>query len=165
MIFADIRHRAIILAGRNTAVAGPPQVASPPQRAAHDPTARSVSRAAAKKQPVCQAPHPRTLTRTFRRFRAQDSANPPTLSTGGQVQHLISGWNHGTPPYPYIAVIDESAPTREKGRFGADRPKRRLAPHSDPRRFETAREMHRLRREEHLKGGDIIAILAAEPDL
>ncbi|MEV8601060.1 recombinase family protein [Streptomyces griseoviridis] len=86
------------------------------------------------------------------------------MSMGGQIQHAIAGWNHGYPPYPYIAVIDENAPVREKGRFGADRPKKKLAPHPDPRRFDAARELCRLRREEHLKGPDIVAILKAEPD-
>jgi hypothetical protein len=86
------------------------------------------------------------------------------MSMGGQVQHAIQGWNHGHPPYPYIAVIDENAPAPDRGRFGEARPKRRLAPHPDPRRFDAARELHRLRREEHLKAADIIAILSAEPD-
>lgn len=86
------------------------------------------------------------------------------MSTGGQIQHTIGGWNHGYPPYPYIAVVDESAPVRDKGRFGVMRPKRKLAPHPDARRFDAARELCRLRREEHLKAADIIAILAAEPD-
>ncbi|MGW6804185.1 recombinase family protein [Streptomyces sp. NPDC055039] len=87
------------------------------------------------------------------------------MSMGGQIQHAINGWNHGYPPYPYTTVIDESAPVREKGRFGAERPKRKLAPHADPRRFDAARELCRLRREEHLKAADIITILASEPDL
>lgn len=86
------------------------------------------------------------------------------MSMGGQIQHAINGWNHGYPPYPYIAVIDGSAPVREKGRFGAERPKRKLTPHPDPRRFDAARELCRLRREERLKAADIIAILSAEPD-
>jgi hypothetical protein len=86
------------------------------------------------------------------------------MSMGGQIQHAISGWNHGYAPYPYITRIDENAPVREKGRFGADRPKKKLAPHPDSRRFDAARELCRLRREEHLKAADIIAILAAEPD-
>ncbi|MEW2434294.1 recombinase family protein [Streptomyces caniferus] len=87
------------------------------------------------------------------------------MSTGGQIQHAINGWNHGYPPYPYVAVIDEHAPAQERGRFGVNRPKRKLEPHPDSRRFEAARELCRLRREEHLKAADIIAILAAEPDL
>ncbi|MFD4947001.1 recombinase family protein [Streptomyces sp. NPDC058409] len=86
------------------------------------------------------------------------------MSMGGQIQHAISGWNHGYAPYPYIRVVDESAPVRARGRFGADRPRHKLAPHSDPRRFDAARELCRLRREEHLKSADIIAILASEPD-
>ncbi|MFJ8676770.1 recombinase family protein [Streptomyces sp. NPDC093589] len=86
------------------------------------------------------------------------------MSTGGQIQHAINGWNHGYPPYPYVAVIDENAPAQERGRFGVNRPKRKLEPHPDSRRFEAARELCRLRREEHLKAADIIAILAAEPD-
>ncbi|MFI1884866.1 recombinase family protein [Streptomyces jumonjinensis] len=84
------------------------------------------------------------------------------MSTGGQIQHAIAGWNHGYPPYPYIAAIDENAPVREK-RFGVVRPKRKLAPHPDSRRFDAARELCRLRREEHLRAADIIAILAADP--
>ncbi|NQE89574.1 hypothetical protein HPY32_21680 [Nocardia terpenica] len=40
----------------------------------------------------------------------------------------------------------------------------KLAPHPDSRRFDAARELCRLRREEHLKSADIIALLAAEPD-
>ncbi|MFD9871725.1 recombinase family protein [Streptomyces niveus] len=86
-------------------------------------------------------------------------------SMGGQVQHAISGWNHGYPPYPYTAVVDENAPVPEKARFGTERPKRKLAPHPDPRRFDAARELCRLRREEYLKAPDIVAILAAAPDL
>ncbi|WNV82901.1 recombinase family protein [Umezawaea sp. Da 62-37] len=86
------------------------------------------------------------------------------MSTGGQIQHAINGWNHGYPPYPYTTEIDLTAPTREKGRFGAVRPKRKLVPHLDPRRFDAARELCRLRREEHLKTADIITILASEPD-
>ncbi|MEU8892956.1 recombinase family protein [Streptomyces sp. NPDC048442] len=85
-------------------------------------------------------------------------------STDGQVQHAINGWNHGYPPYPYIAVLDESAPRHEGGRFGPARPKKKLAPHPDPRRFDAAREMHRLRREEHLSTPDIMAALAQAPD-
>jgi hypothetical protein len=84
------------------------------------------------------------------------------MSMGGQAQHAIAGWNHGYPPYPYTTVVDENAPLREN-RFGV-RPKKRLVPHPDPRQFETAREVHRLRREEHLLGQDIVAILEAEPD-
>ncbi|MGI5337746.1 recombinase family protein [Streptomyces sp. CA-181903] len=87
------------------------------------------------------------------------------MSMGGQFQHAINGWNHGYPPYPYVAKIDENAPVREKGgRFGVARPKKKLARHPDPRRFDAARELCRLRREEHLKTADIIAILSAEPD-
>ncbi|MFE4829926.1 recombinase family protein [Streptomyces sp. NPDC056672] len=85
-------------------------------------------------------------------------------SLGGQVQHTVGGWNHGYPPYPYTVVVDQDAPVREKERFGAVRPKRKLVPHPDPRRFDAARELCRLRREEHLKCADIIAILASEPD-
>jgi len=86
------------------------------------------------------------------------------MSMGGQIQHAINGWNHGYPPYPYTTVIDPDAPARARGRFGGDRPRRKLVPHPDPRRFDTARELCRLRREEHLKTADIITILAAEPD-
>jgi hypothetical protein len=86
------------------------------------------------------------------------------MSMGGQVQHTIAGWNHGVPPYPYVAVVDENAPVREKSRFGLARPKKKLVPHPDPRRFDAARELCRLRREEHLKGADIIAVLSSEPD-
>lgn len=86
------------------------------------------------------------------------------MATGGQVQHAINGWNHGHPPYPYIAVVDPAAPVRGTGRFGDPRPKRKLAPHPDPRRFDTARELCRLRREEHLKAADIIKVLAADPE-
>ncbi|MEU6406150.1 recombinase family protein [Streptomyces sp. NPDC046985] len=86
------------------------------------------------------------------------------MSMGGQVQHAIGGWNHGYPPYPYIAVIDENAPVRDKARFGIARPKRRLAPHPDSRRFDAASELCRLRREEHLKAADITAILSSDPD-
>ena len=86
------------------------------------------------------------------------------MSTGGQVQHAVQGWNHGYPPYPYTLVLDEAAPQRGRGRFGEARPKRKLAPHPDGRRFDAARELCRLRREEHLKTSEIIAILAADPD-
>ncbi|MFF1717305.1 recombinase family protein [Streptomyces sp. NPDC058268] len=86
------------------------------------------------------------------------------MSMGGQIQHAINGWNHGYPPYPYTTEIDENAPVRQ-GRFGEGRPKRKLVPHADPRRFDAARELCRLRREEHLKAADIIAILEASPDL
>lgn len=86
------------------------------------------------------------------------------MSMGGQVQHAINGWNHGYPPYPYIAVIDESAPRQEGGRFGPARPKKKLAPHPDARRFDATRELHRLRREKFLKTAAIVAALAADPD-
>ncbi|MFD7829378.1 recombinase family protein [Streptomyces sp. MJM8645] len=86
------------------------------------------------------------------------------MSMGGQVQHAIAGWNHGAPPYPYVAVVDLDAPVPEKGRLGVAREKKKLAPHPDLRRFDAARELCRLRREEHLKAADIIAILEAEPD-
>jgi len=86
------------------------------------------------------------------------------MSKGGQVQHAINGWNHGYPPYPYTTVIDESAPAPAGGRFGVTRPKRKLVAHPDSRRFDAARELCRLRREEHLKSAEIIAILAAAPD-
>ncbi|MFJ5739972.1 recombinase family protein [Streptomyces microflavus] len=84
------------------------------------------------------------------------------MSMGGQVQHAINGWNHGIPPYPYIAVVDKDAPPPAPGRFGEARPKKKLVPHADPRRFDASRELCRLRREEHLKAADIIAILSAD---
>jgi hypothetical protein len=86
------------------------------------------------------------------------------MSMGGQVEHAVNRWNHGHPPYPHVAVLDESAPRQERGRFGPARPKKKLAPHPDTRRFDAAGEIHRLRREEHLKTPDIVAALAAEPD-
>ncbi|WP_280245845.1 MULTISPECIES: recombinase family protein [Nocardia] len=86
------------------------------------------------------------------------------MSMGGQIQHAINGWNHGYPPYPYTTVVDETAPAPARGRFGATRPKRKLAPHRDARRFDAARELCRLRREEQLTTAQIIAILAADPD-
>lgn len=86
------------------------------------------------------------------------------MSMGGQIQHAINGWNHGYPPYPYTTAIDENAPTSARNRFGEARPKRKLIPHPDSRRFTAAGELHRLRREEHLKSADIIAVLSAEPD-
>ncbi|MEU3500197.1 recombinase family protein [Streptomyces hundungensis] len=85
-------------------------------------------------------------------------------SMGGQVQHAIQGWNHGYPPYPYTTMVDESAPAPDRGRFGVARVKRKLVPHPDARRFDAAGELCRLRREEHLKGADIVAILEADPD-
>ncbi|MFJ8041241.1 recombinase family protein [Kitasatospora sp. NPDC096147] len=87
------------------------------------------------------------------------------MSMGGQYQHTLGGWNHGHPPYPYTTVVDENAPAAARNRFGIERPKRKLAPHPDQRRVEAARLLCRLRREEHLKGADIVAVLAAEPDL
>ncbi|MFJ4342658.1 recombinase family protein [Streptomyces sp. NPDC088915] len=86
------------------------------------------------------------------------------MSMGGQVQHAVGGWNHGVPPYPYVAVVDENAPPPTRGRFGEARPKKKLVPHPDVRRFDASRELCRLRREEHLKSGDIIAILSADPE-
>ncbi|MFI1225984.1 MULTISPECIES: recombinase family protein [unclassified Streptomyces] len=86
------------------------------------------------------------------------------MSMGGQFQHALGGWNHGYPPYPYVAVVDENAPPPPRGRFGEARPKKKLAPHPDPRRFDASRELCRLRREEHLKSGDIIATLSADPE-
>ncbi|MFJ5121926.1 recombinase family protein [Kitasatospora sp. NPDC088548] len=85
-------------------------------------------------------------------------------SMGGQVQHAVNGWNHGYPPYPYTTVVDENAPVTDRGRFGLARPKRKLAPHPDPRRFDAAQLLCRLRREEQMKAADIIAVLTAEPD-
>ncbi|MER8103327.1 recombinase family protein [Kitasatospora sp. NPDC094016] len=92
-------------------------------------------------------------------------ANLMEMSMGGQIQHAVQGWNHGSPPYPYAVEVDPNAPESRPGRFGVTRPKKRLIPHPDPRRFDAARELCRLRREEHLKGTEIIAVLAAEPDL
>lgn len=83
------------------------------------------------------------------------------MSMGGQIQHALGGWNHGVPPWPYTTVVDEHAPPPST-RFGS-RPKRRLVPHEDPRRFAAAREMNRLRRVEHLRDGEIIAVMSAEP--
>ncbi|MGW0895751.1 recombinase family protein [Streptomyces goshikiensis] len=86
------------------------------------------------------------------------------MSMGGQIQHALGGWNHGYPPYPYVAVADENAPPPGRGRFGETRPKKKLVRHPDGRRFEATRELCRLRREEHLKSADIIAILSADPE-
>ncbi|MFJ4879699.1 recombinase family protein [Streptomyces sp. NPDC088745] len=86
------------------------------------------------------------------------------MSMGGQVQHAVGGWNHGIPPYPYVAVVDENAPPPTRGRFGEARPKKKLVPHPDVRRFDATRELCRLRREEYLKAADIIAILSADPE-
>lgn len=87
------------------------------------------------------------------------------MSTGGQIQHTLGGWNHGVPPYPYVAVVDENAPAPKSRRFGPQRPKRKLVPHPDSRRFKAAQELVRLRREERLKTGDIIGVLSSYPDL
>ncbi|WP_157856009.1 recombinase family protein [Streptomyces aureocirculatus] len=84
-------------------------------------------------------------------------------STGGQIQHAVQGHNHGYPPYPYKAVIDENAPDPGRNRFGRQQPKKKLVPHDDERRFPAARALCRLRREEHLKGGEIVRILSAGP--
>ncbi|MFF3697314.1 recombinase family protein [Streptomyces sp. NPDC002221] len=84
-------------------------------------------------------------------------------SMGGQIQHAVQGWNHGYAPYPYIREVDETAP-RKTSRFGMERPKQKLVPHPDSRRFDAARELCRLRREEHLKAADIITILEADPE-
>ncbi|MGW5928797.1 hypothetical protein ACWF2L_21490 [Streptomyces anulatus] len=86
------------------------------------------------------------------------------MSMGGQVQHAVGGWNHGAPPYPYVAIIDEDAPPPARGRFGGARPKKKLVRHPDERRFDASRELCRLRREEYLKSADIIAILSADLD-
>lgn len=86
------------------------------------------------------------------------------MSMGGQIQHALGGWNHGYPPYPYVAIVDEDAPPPGRGRFGETRPKKKLARHPDTRRFDAARELCRLRREEHLKAADIITILSADPE-
>ncbi|MER6519987.1 recombinase family protein [Streptomyces sp. NPDC001553] len=86
------------------------------------------------------------------------------MSMGGQVQHTVGGWNHGAPPDPYVAITDEDAPPPARGRFGEARPKKKLVRHPDERRFDTARELCRLRREEHLRSADIVSILSADPD-
>lgn len=116
-------------------------------------------------EPVGGTESGRLRTRRYSQVDAEIyRATMMEMSMGGQFQHAVQGWNHGYPPYPYIAVIDENAPVRERGRFGLVRPKKKLAPHPDPRRFDAARELCRLRREEHLKAADIIEVLAAEPD-
>lgn len=116
-------------------------------------------------EPVGGTESGRLRTRRYSQVDAEvHRANLMEMSMGGQVQHAINGWNHGYPPYPYTTEIDPDAPKREKGRFGGDRPKRKLVPHADSRRFDTARELCRLRREEHLKTADIITILTSEPD-
>jgi hypothetical protein len=107
----------------------------------------------------------RLRTRLYGQVEAQIFCVALTeMSTGGQIQHAVNGWNHGYPPYPYVAVLDEDAPRQHGGRFGPARPKKKLAPHPDARRFAAAREMHRLRREEYFTTPDIVAALAAEPD-
>ncbi len=107
----------------------------------------------------------RLRTRRYSQVEAElYRANMMEMSTGGQVQHAVQGWNHGHPPYPYIAVVDENAPQPRQARYGMTRPKKRLAPHPDPRRFPAAAELCRLRREEHLKAADIIKVLAADPE-
>ncbi|WP_019608847.1 recombinase family protein [Nocardiopsis sp. CNS-639] len=88
------------------------------------------------------------------------------MSTGGQVQHALNGFQHGPPCYGYVTVVDEEATaTLKKTRFGLARPKRRLALHPDPRQQETVREVFRLRREEKLGNGHIRALLASAPEL
>lgn len=107
----------------------------------------------------------RLRTRRYGQVEAEIyRTNMIEMSTGGQVQHAVQGWNHGYPPYPYIAVIDEDAPNQGRTRYGDERPKRKLAPHPDPRRFKAARELCRLRREGCLKTADIMKVLAADPD-
>jgi hypothetical protein len=62
-----------------------------------------------------------------------------------------------------VAVVDTEAPPRPQARFG-ERPKKKLAPHPDPRRFATTRHLCRLRREEGLGTTEIVKLLTAEPD-
>ncbi|PSK88718.1 resolvase-like protein [Murinocardiopsis flavida] len=83
------------------------------------------------------------------------------MSERGQIQHAVQGYNHGTPPYPYITRIDPDAPVRAD-RF-LRRPKRRLALHPDPRRFDTMVEMSRLRRAERAADAEIVNLFASDP--
>ncbi|WP_160051306.1 recombinase family protein [Nocardiopsis sp. FR26] len=86
------------------------------------------------------------------------------MSMGGQVQHTTNGWNHGRPPYPYIAVVDENAPPQPE-RFGPRRPKKKLAFHPDERRQVAAAELFRLRLKERMRGEDIAFFCNSRPDL
>ncbi len=61
----------------------------------------------------------------------------------GQRQHTAQGWTHGYAPYPYTTVVDPDAP-EPSDRF-LHRPKRRLAPHPDERRWAAACRMAQLR--------------------
>ncbi|MBO2461497.1 recombinase family protein [Actinomadura violacea] len=84
------------------------------------------------------------------------------MSMRGQRQHAANGYRHGYPCYGYIAVEDpDAAPTAN--RFGAGRPKCRLALHPDGRRADTVREVFRLRRDERLGDADIAAELRRDP--
>ncbi|MFE7462435.1 recombinase family protein [Nocardiopsis terrae] len=85
-------------------------------------------------------------------------------SMGGQIQHAINGWNHGRPPYPYIAVVDEDAPVQPE-RFGPRRPKKKLAFHPDERRQVATAELFRLRLEERMRDEDIAFYFNSRPDL
>ena len=82
-------------------------------------------------------------------------------STRGQWMHTKMGYSHGSAPYPYITKIDPTAPPRDT-RF-TQRPKRRLQPHPDPRRWETVTLMGRLRLE-CTEYRDIATTLNARPD-
>ncbi|MFJ9420733.1 recombinase family protein [Streptomyces sp. NPDC101249] len=84
------------------------------------------------------------------------------MSMGGQYQHAAQGYNHGYAPYPYIRVVDEDAQVQPR-RYGTMRPKHRLAPHPDGRRFEAAAELCRLRRE-GFRTIEIMRVLDASPD-
>lgn len=82
-------------------------------------------------------------------------------SMRGQRQHAANGYRHGPPPYGYIAVPDPTAPPAAN-RFGGDRPKHRLALHTDQRRQATVARAFELRREKVLGDAEIGAALAAD---
>lgn len=85
------------------------------------------------------------------------------MSLRGQRQHTANGYRHGPPCYGYVAVVDPNAPLAAN-RFGAGRPKQRLALDPDERRVTTVRRMFQLRNDHGLTDSEIGRILASDLD-
>ncbi|GAB3977244.1 hypothetical protein GCM10029978_066430 [Actinoallomurus acanthiterrae] len=85
------------------------------------------------------------------------------MSMRGQRQHAADGYRHGQPCYGFIAVVDPDAPPAAN-RFGAGRPKQRLALHPDERRVATVQLVFELRNEHELGDSRIGQTLAADLD-
>jgi DNA invertase Pin-like site-specific DNA recombinase len=83
------------------------------------------------------------------------------MSKRGQRRHAADGYQHGPPPWGYIAVVDPDAP-RQANRFGVGRPKTRLALHPDSGRQRSVAKAFELRVSERWKNSEIRRFFASD---